>query len=99
MCENFEESLSDVWTFILGSLPDTEPVDVQGKFGSSLDLESVVLIEDGLLCLSEQCFRIVSIAEDGGSGISAKLGVDMHAHLFIDQCCLNAFIRMLNFCG
>ena len=42
---------------------------------STLELKSVVLIEDGLFCLCEQCFRIVSIAEDGSSGIGAKLGV------------------------
>ena len=45
---------------------------------SSLELESVVLIEDGLFCLSEQWFRIVSIAEDGGSGIGAKLGIEIN---------------------
>ena len=35
LCENFDKRQSDsgpVWTFISGSLPDTEPVDVQGKF-------------------------------------------------------------------
>ena len=83
VCENFEERLSDsgpVWTFISGSLPDSEPVDVRGEFdrlvlSGSLELESVILIEDGLFCLSEMYFRIVSIAEDGSSGIGTKLGI------------------------
>ena len=42
-------------------------------FSSNLEPESVVLLDDGLFCLSEQCFWIISIAEDGGSGICTKL--------------------------
>ena len=38
----------------------------------SLELECVVLIEDGLFWLSEMYFRIISIAKDGSSGIGAK---------------------------
>ena len=40
-----------------------------------LELESVVLIKDGLYCLSEMYFWIVSIAEDGSSGVGTKLGI------------------------
>ena len=40
-----------------------------------LELESVVLIKDGLYCLSEMYFWIVSIAEDGSRGVGTKLGI------------------------
>ena len=81
VCENLEERLSDsspVLTFILGSLPDMEPVDIWGEFdwsvlGGSRELQFVVLVEDGLFCLSEMYFRIVSIAKDGRSCILARL--------------------------
>ena len=76
--KNFEKKkkkLSDsgsIWAFILGSLPDTWPVDVQGEFdwlmfGTNLEPESVILLDDGLFSLPEQSFSILSIAEDGGS--------------------------------
>ena len=46
-----------------------------------MELEFVVLIEDGLFCLSEMYFRIVSIAEDGSSGIGAKLRIKKYTLL------------------
>ena len=46
-----------------------------------LELKSVVLIKDGLYCLSEMYFRIVSIAEDGSSGIGTKLGIKKYTLL------------------
>ena len=42
-------------------------------FSSNLEPESLVLIDDDLFCLSEQSFWILSIAEDGASGICIKL--------------------------
>ena len=40
-----------------------------------LELKSVVLIKDGLYCISEMYFRIVSSGEGGSSGIGTKLGI------------------------
>ena len=36
-------------------------------FGTNLEPESVILLDDGLFSLPEQSFSILSIAEDGGS--------------------------------
>ena len=41
----------------------------------------VVLIKDGLYCLSEMYFRIVSIAEDGSGGIGTKFGIKKYTLL------------------
>ena len=46
-----------------------------------LELESVVLIKDSLYCLFEMYFWIVSIAEDGSSGIGTKLGIKKYTLL------------------
>ena len=79
----WELSRKTEWTFILGSLPDTEPVNVWGKFYrlvlcGMLELKSVVSIKDGLYCLSEM---IVSIAENGSSGIGTKVGIKKYTLL------------------
>ena len=42
-------------------------------FGSNLEPEFVVLLDDGLFCLPKQSFWILNVTEDGGSGICAKL--------------------------
>ena len=42
---------------------------------------SVVLINNGLYCLSEMYFRIVSIAEDGSGGIGTKFGIKKYTLL------------------
>ena len=50
-------------------------------FGSNLEPESVVSLDDGLFSLPEQSFSILSIAEDGGSGICTKLWIKKNALL------------------